>query len=94
MSAPDELGHGPAHRVADGDDLIEVEFIEQGDRIVGTVLELERPPGAQSVAMAPVVHGKNIEMLGQRRIGGEPVDCRIRCPAVQQQERGCTNRAG
>ena len=94
MAAPDELGDRAAHRVADRDDPVEAERVGEGGDVVGALLEAERLGRADAAAVAAVVEGDDVEVLGERRVARPPVEVGRRRPAVQQHERRRAGRSG
>ena len=94
MAAPEELGDRAAHRVADGDDAPQPELEGEGGDVVGALLESERPRRAQAAAVAAVVEGDDVEVIGERPIRRPPVQVGRGRPAVQQDDRRRPRRTG
>ena len=87
MPAPQQLRDRAAERVADSDDRTDVERIERGGRVVGTVGEPEAPAVANAPTMPPHVDRDHVEVLAQRVEHAEPVEAAARHPTVKQQQR-------
>ena len=85
VAVPHELRDRPAHRVADGDRLVDAEHVEGGDGVVGAVGQAHGPVGADAPTVATVVDGHHAVALGQRRVRGEPVGVGRHPDAVQEQ---------
>ena len=90
----DELGDCTTHRVADGDERADTEHVGDRGHVVGAVFEAETFRRSQSATVAAVVGGEHAEVLAERLETGEPVQVGGRGPAVQQNERRGTARAG
>ena len=94
MAAPQQLSDRPAHRVADDRHRSEVEHLDEGGDVVGTVGEAERHLRLQAAAVAAVIEGDNIEALGKRVVARDPVEVGGRRPPVEQHDRRCAVRPG
>src|SRR3954471_18465172 len=73
MSPPEQLGDGPAHRVADGEEPVDAENVGQRGDVVRTVGQAEAP-GADAAPVAPMVEGDHSVVRAQRVVAGEPVE--------------------
>src|SRR5918995_2389863 len=85
--APHQLRDRTAQRIADRDAPLDLERIQERDRILGAVDEPVLRPHRQPVAVTAQVHRHHPEPLAERAERREPVQEARRAEAVQQQER-------
>jgi hypothetical protein len=94
VTAPQQLGDGAAHRVADGDGRGGFDDGEQLGDVVGAILEPEPAPTADAVAVAAVVERQHAEVLAERVVARVVVEVRGGRPAVQQHDGRRARRPG
>ena len=94
MPLPQQLGDRAAHRVADGDELLDPEDLGEGGDVVGAVGQTERVADRHPAPVASVVEGDDPEVLGERGEGGEPVEVGGGGPAVEEHDGGSTDGSG
>jgi hypothetical protein len=94
MTLPDELRHRATHRIPDRDERVDPECIGDGDGVVSTVFEPERPTRAQPAPVTAMVEGNHPPMLRQLGVTREEIEVGGRRPTVQQNERRSPGRTG
>ena len=84
-----QLGDRAAHRVADDDRLLDPERPQHRGGVIGAVGQPEGRQRAQPARVAAVVEGQHaVAGIGERTVGGVPVEVGAHHPAVQQQDGG------
>lgn len=73
MTVPQQLSNGAAHGIANGDDLVEPEFLQKRSTIVGAIGQPEPPPRPDPPAVTTVINRHHAEVFGQRLEHLEPV---------------------
>ena len=94
MAAPKQLGDWATHRIPNRDGAFDSEDIEKGVRIIGTVVESELTGIPNAVSVTTMIEGNDSEVASEWLVRGEPVERRVRCPAMQKQESGSAWRPG
>ena len=60
---PQQLGDRTAHRIADGDQVLDLQHIGQRGHVVGAVGETERFGGSQTEPVAAVIDSEHMEVV-------------------------------
>jgi hypothetical protein len=93
VATPGERRNGAAHRVSDSDEARQAPRLRRRDSIIGTLFET-KATGTQALSVAAVVEAEDTKVLGERTIGGAPVDAAGGAETVKEHDGGRAGGAG
>ena len=90
VALPRQLRDRATHRIADRDERVDAEPVGERSHVVGAIGEGEVVRVADAASVTAMVERDHAEPFTECGVTGEPVEVRGGCPAVQEDDDGCT----